>query len=121
MVIVIVMEAIDNGRTDERTWSPLELSWTAQNKQKAEHQIGCTGKCPVCLFVFCLACNKASHGAADCNGLQQETAVVEKVKGDQKESEAANKDYEVFHGMLKKSGPKRYNLQNLGGYEYLNI
>jgi len=72
------------------------------------------GKCPVCLFVFCLACNKASHGAADCNSLQQETAVVEKVKGDQKESEAANKDYEVFHGMLKKSGPKRTQ-------EFLNV
>ena len=61
----------------------------------------------MCLFVFCLACNKASHGAADCNSLLQETATVEEVKGDEEESEIANKDYEVFHGMLKKSGPKR--------------
>ena len=51
-------------------------------------------------------CNKASHGAASCTGLQQETANVGEVGGDEEEIEK-NKDYGVFEAMLRKSGPKR--------------
>jgi len=69
------------------------------------------GKCPVCLFVFCLECNKASHGAASC--ILQETAIVGEVDGGEKEKEK-NKDYGVFEAMLRKSGPKRTQ-------EFLNV
>ena len=58
----------------------------------------------MCLFVFCLACNKASHGAASC--ILQETAILGEVAGDEEEEEK-NKDYGVFEAMLRKSGPKR--------------
>ena len=68
--------------------------------------IGYTGKCPVCLFVFCLECKKASHGTADCISLMSETTIVGEVDGDEEEIEK-NKDYEVFEAMLRKSGPKR--------------
>ena len=71
----------------------------------------CPGKCPVCLFVFCLACSKASHGNAKCKEVPQgdiggAVGEVEQVSG--KDDHYSNRDYEVFQAMFKKSGPKRY-------------
>ena len=73
------------------------------------------GKCPVCLFVFCLACKKASHGTANCSSLLHEAASAEEEDGNEKDGqEVANKDYQVFEAMLKKSGPIRTR-------EFLNV
>ena len=74
-------------------------------------KFGCPGKCPVCLFVFCLACSKASHGNAKCKevpqgGIGGAVGEVEQVSG--KDDQHGNRDYEVFQAMFKKSGPKRY-------------
>ena len=68
----------------------------------------------MCLFVFCLACSKASHGNAKCKEVSQrdigdavgEVDEVEQVGG--KDDQHGNRDYEVFQAMFKKSGPKRY-------------
>ena len=74
-------------------------------------KFGCPGKCPVCLFVFCLACSKASHGNAQCKEVPQNDigdAVGEVEQAGGKDNHHGNRDYEVFQAMFKKSGPKRY-------------
>ena len=62
----------------------------------------------MCLFVFCLACSKASHGNAKCKEVPQGDigGVVEQVGG--KDDHHGKRDYEVFQAMFKKSGPRRY-------------
>jgi len=75
------------------------------------------GKCPVCLFVFCLACRKASHGNAKCKEVPQGDiggAVGEVEQAGGKEDHHSNRDYEVSQAMFKKSGPKRTQ-------EFLNL
>ena len=87
----------------------LKSSLCPSKKQRKTLDWVRAGKCPVCLFVFCLECKKASHGTADCIGHPQDSAIVREISGKEKEEEEneKNKDCEVFEAMLRKSGPKR--------------
>ena len=65
-----------------------------------------SGKCPVCFFVFCMECNKASHGNSLCEDhgkLRTDTEEVDEGKPVE-ESAIMNRDFEIFQGMVKRIG-----------------
>jgi len=85
-------------------WCPiLDCQQPAEVISKEPH----IGKCPVCLFVFCMECNKASHGnslCADHGKLRTDAEEVENTSHTVKEEEITNKDFEIFQGMVKRVG-----------------